>query len=756
MLSDETPFAVFGGFFVRRLPARRSLAAISALAVTVSIAGSVVAAVPASAAFAGGPTAGDPFALTSTVTSGDPVLAWRDLVTGATGTYSHAGGNPAISPDGTKAAVLTEDGSTDASDVSIINLTTDTVTEVAKPTSTDTQTLLDPAWSTDGNTVYFTVESALDTDTPTDTISSVPASTIPPSTGTQVLPSGVNGAYATAYASTSSSTVITYVDETTGSSCAIAQIASAGATPTCLLQESALPSTIVSALTPRWSPDNSTLALGYETADGTGVLVVPVTGTTAGTPRVLTASNANGTDDAPYSLSDLSWTADGSQIIYGLGRFDADDAPIGSGTVGSIDVATGTHVAAIAALGNVGVDTHFPATTTPAGSEFIPVTPTRIADTRSGLGGQSGALGANGAFDLQVTGPLVPSNATAVVLNVTAALPTATGNIEVYPTPSSGSAAPLVSNLNLAAGRNSANAVVVSLPTSGKIRIKNAAGNTQVIVDVAGYYVPTGTANALPYSPLTPTRVLDTRTGMGIATGALGAGKSADLKVAGVAGVPANASAVVLNLTGLPGASKTFITAYPAGAASILNVSNLNLTPGETRANLITVPVGNDGDISLFNDAGTAGLVADVAGYYGAGAANEYVPLSPLRILDTRSTTYSTTGNSKLGAARTLALQVTGTLTTSNGEVQVPSTATAAVFNLTGANATGNTYLAAYPSTGTTPPTTSNVNILAGTTVPNLAVVQLPPTGGAITIYNNVGTTNVLADLAGYFRPASS
>ena len=72
---------------------------------------------------------------------------------------------------------------------------------------------------------------------------------------------------------------------------------------------------------------------------------------------------------------------------------------------------------------------------------------------------------------------------------------------------------------------------------------------------------------------------------------------------------------MVLNVTAVNPSAGTFITAWPTGEAKPL-ASNLNLPPGDTRANLVIVKVGAGGKVSLSNDAGTVDLIADVAGWW--------------------------------------------------------------------------------------------------------------------------------------------
>jgi hypothetical protein len=134
--------------------------------------------------------------------------------------------------------------------------------------------------------------------------------------------------------------------------------------------------------------------------------------------------------------------------------------------------------------------------------------------------------------------------------------------------------------------------------------------------------------------PIAPFRALDTRTGS-----AVGADSSVSFQVGGVSGIPANVSAVTFNLTVTEPRSFGFAAAYASGAARP-NASNLNFATGQTVPNSVTVPVGADGKVTLFNrSSGTTHFIADVSGYYIAGTptvAGAFKPTAPFRALDTR------------------------------------------------------------------------------------------------------------------------
>jgi hypothetical protein len=252
-----------------------------------------------------------------------------------------------------------------------------------------------------------------------------------------------------------------------------------------------------------------------------------------------------------------------------------------------------------------------------SGGAYTPLQPTRLLDTRTGLGAPAGKMGLAVVVNLQVTGrggvPL--TGVSAVVLNVTVTEAEGRSFLAVYP---SGDGRPLASNLNFGAGDTVANLVVVKTGADGKVSLYNSGGSAHVIADVAGWFGDDASSPAGTYNPLTPARVLDTRTGNGAPQAPVGPGSTLALRVTGRGGVPAAAvAAVVLNVTVTERDAVSYLTAWPGGTPRPL-ASNLNVRPGQTVPNLVIVQVGADGTVGLYNNAGTAHVVADVAGWFGA------------------------------------------------------------------------------------------------------------------------------------------
>jgi len=373
-----------------------------------------------------------------------------------------------------------------------------------------------------------------------------------------------------------------------------------------------------------------------------------------------------------------------------------------------------------------------------APSRFVAVTPTRVLDTRYGTGGVSGAVGALQSISVGVAGAgrPAPAGATAVVMNVTAVGPTAPSYVTVFPT---GTSRPTVSNLNLDAGRTAPNLVTVRVGSGGEVSLYNRSGSVHLAADLFGYYVDDGGESG--YVPLTPARLLDTRNGTG-RSGRLGPADSFDLGVAGgTSPVPAEASAVALNVTAVAPTAGTYVSAFPAGSPRPV-VSNLNVGPGDVRANLAIVAVGSGGRLTFFNAAGTVHLVADVVGYYARSGSGllDFVAVDPFRLSDTRVAG----GAIAAGATRKVG---------AGGVDPVPADARAVVVNTTVTGPTTAGYLSVYAENAAQP-ATSSVNFVAGQTVPNLVVTELAPSG-RLAQFNAAGSTHVVSDVAGYFTDGS-
>ena len=372
-----------------------------------------------------------------------------------------------------------------------------------------------------------------------------------------------------------------------------------------------------------------------------------------------------------------------------------------------------------------------------AGVAFHPVAPTRILDSRPGAQvGPYGTPWASGQVrDVTVNGAAgVPFDAGAVVLNATVTGTTGSGFLTLWPT---GQPQPNASSINWTPGQTVANAVTVRVGSGGRVSVASSSGTTHLLLDVVGYY------DARPgdgFTPLPPARVLDSRAGAQVGPYATpwGPGQSRPVKVAGLGGVPTGADAVVANVTATSTTAAGFLTIWPAGQ-SRPTTSSVNWGLGQTIANAVTMKVGADGQVSVYNDAGSTEVIIDVLGYFAAGSGYLFHPLPPARIQDSR------VGGPLLGAwgaGVAQDVQVTGR---GGG----PAGAAAVSSNVTVTGTTAWSFLTVWPA-GLARPSTSSLNWTPAQTVPN-AVSSKLGSSGAVTVRNDAGTAHVIVDVGGWF-----
>ncbi len=254
---------------------------------------------------------------------------------------------------------------------------------------------------------------------------------------------------------------------------------------------------------------------------------------------------------------------------------------------------------------------YYTAATANCTGRFTPVNPGRVLDTRNGTGrgGAIGAVGPGQSIDVQVTGlAAVPaSGVSGVALNVTADSPTAPGYLTVWPT---GEAQPGASSHNFVPGLTVANLVLAKVGAGGQVSIFNSAGSTHVVADVIGYF----SAGGGRFVPVSPQRIVDSRFGIGGIPPGLNAGQSVNVNVGGVAPVPANATAAIVNVTSTDTTAPSFFTVWPTGSP-MPTASTLNPRPGVAVPNLAYLKLGTGGQLSIYNDSGFSHYIVDVFGY---------------------------------------------------------------------------------------------------------------------------------------------
>jgi hypothetical protein len=408
----------------------------------------------------------------------------------------------------------------------------------------------------------------------------------------------------------------------------------------------------------------------------------------------------------------------------------------------------------------------------PVPGPYTAITPYRVCDTRPAVGGvpvnqcNSGSTGAGSGPILQNTSrvitvrnfgsPVVPTDATAVVINATAIAPTKPTYVTLYPDLQT---LPGTSNLNVQAGEVVANLVEVQVSSGGKIDVYNAAGTINVALDIEGFVSPslsTGKYNTLA----APARICDTRAaGGGIpATQCNTAGHSPILGTGPVLtfnvhtltdGVPSSGvAAVVFNLTAIAPSVRTVLTAWPAGVTEPL-ASNINLEKGTAVPNRVIVAVSGSGNVSIANGIGSVDVAVDIDGWFASTGA-QFSALTPARICNTQNGNASDAGCAKafVGAGSVLNIDIAGI---DGVPVESAGSPVAVVLNVTAVNATTGTFVSVYPGPGTaTRPNASDINVSSYFPVPNLVVVGVG-SDGTINLYNAVGNVNLIVDVYGYY-----
>jgi hypothetical protein len=379
-----------------------------------------------------------------------------------------------------------------------------------------------------------------------------------------------------------------------------------------------------------------------------------------------------------------------------------------------------------------------------SGGRLQPVTPGRLLDTRE----RGGPVQAGEDRRLRVLGQRgVPeSGVQAVVLNVTVTQGSQRADLQVYPV----GQRPLqrTSNLNWLPGQTVAVQVQTGVGTDGQVAFSVGTGSAHVVVDVFGWYgdgsAGTGSDAGSGYQALTPTRLLDTRED----GGAVEAAAPRTVPVAGQAGVPEDATAVMLNATLLGTPANADLQVFPTGQRPVQRTSNLNVSRGQTRANAVLAPLGEGGSVGLSVSQHSGHVVLDVLGWFSPQGTGRFVSLAPARVLDTRVDPEGTrTRPAPVSADRDRREIVANT----GG---VPRNADAAVLSVTATGASDPLDVQLYPTGDRPERRTSTLNLQPGTAVPNAAVAPLG-IGGEIGISVSQGSAHVVLDVVGYHTSAA-
>lgn len=316
----------------------------------------------------------------------------------------------------------------------------------------------------------------------------------------------------------------------------------------------------------------------------------------------------------------------------------------------------------------------------------------------------------------------VPADISGVALNVTVAGAHAAGYLTVFPC---GQPTPKASNLNYDANGVIPNLVIASPGANGEVCFYNSAA-LDLIVDIAGFFP----ANSGYVAQASPQRAVDTRN-----LGRVGGPVIKEVPVAGVFGVPADAAGVALNVTIVGPVNDGFATVFPCGQPTP-NASNVNFVKGHDIPNFVVAKPGVGGKVCI-SASTNVDVIVDVSGYFAAGTGFASTA-SPVRLLDSRSTTRIAAGTSKELAVL--------------GEKGIPSDAKAVAMNVTAVGASADGFMTVYPC-GEPVPTASNLNYSKGHDIAN-TVLGKPGVGGKVCYFSDKAV-DIVVDVSGYFGAES-
>ncbi|RUQ09433.1 DUF2599 domain-containing protein [Curtobacterium sp. HSID17257] len=376
---------------------------------------------------------------------------------------------------------------------------------------------------------------------------------------------------------------------------------------------------------------------------------------------------------------------------------------------------------------------------TGTGGVFVPSTG-RILDTKVGTGGFSTPMEAGKYRTIKVTGLAgLPDDGSvgAVSLNATVGASTGAGTLFGRPNTDTGRTTMLI--YSGVSGQYSSNTGTVAVGADGTIQVMTETAS-RLILDVQGYYtVNTDGTAAGGFVPVAK-RIVDTRSGLGAPKAAVAPGKSIDVQITGANGIPAGASAVVVNLIAINGTDADgYLTPYATGGTKPANA--LHYAPSESTSIQAQVPLSADGKITIANGSTTANVLVDLQGYFtAAGKGGAVFTPAYGRAYDSRAT-----GNTALAENETRSIQIAGTA----GVPVMGSGVTAVVLTLIVAHGGSNGYADAWAD-GTTKPNTSAINFQTSEIQTNTITVPLGA-NGKISLRNAAKATNYVVDVQGWY-----
>ncbi|TCL79665.1 RHS repeat-associated protein [Curtobacterium sp. PhB128] len=377
------------------------------------------------------------------------------------------------------------------------------------------------------------------------------------------------------------------------------------------------------------------------------------------------------------------------------------------------------------------------AAVTGSGGQYVP-----MPSNARVLGGATGA----GTFrTVKVAGVagLPSSGIGAVTMMVTIADPSGSGQLQMRADDDDTTTLMMIYNSGV--GGNTSNTGLLAVADDGTIQVRTETAQSKVVIDITGYYTSTKNGvSAGGFVAMSPSRVLDSRGGIGAAQGQIPAGSQRTIQATGSNGIPAGAAAVAVNIIVINREAKAgYVRPTPTGETRSTGVLNYNSVEGQSTAMNAQVALNTDGKFSIdtAEGGGKIDLVVDIQGYFlKSNPGGGFTPLNG-RLIDTRN-------GGSIASGASFTVQVGGV----QGAPTVEGGLSAAAVTFTAVNDSGADSYAKMWADGAAEPESSAISSDRTSKMTNTVVAPVGA-NGKIRI-KNMGTAamNYLVDLQGAYN----
>lgn len=331
----------------------------------------------------------------------------------------------------------------------------------------------------------------------------------------------------------------------------------------------------------------------------------------------------------------------------------------------------------------------------------------------------------------------------AVTMMVTIADPSGSGQLQMRADDADTTTLMMIYNSGV--GGNTSNTGLLAVADDGTIQVRTETAQSKVVIDITGYYTSTKNGvSAGGFVAMSPSRVLDSRGGIGAAQGQIPAGSQRTIQATGSNGIPAGAAAVAVNIIVINREAKAgYVRPTPTGETRSTGVLNYNSVEGQSTAMNAQVALNADGKFSIdtAEGGGKIDLVVDIQGYFlKSNPGGGFTPLNG-RLIDTRN-------GGSIASGASFTVQVGGV----QGAPTVEGGLSAAAVTFTAVNDSGADSYAKMWADGAAEPESSAISSDRTSKMTNTVVAPVGA-NGKIRI-KNMGTAamNYLVDLQGAYN----